>query len=165
MDMSLNKFRELVMDREAWCAAVHGVVQSWTWLSDWSELIYHGIVLCKIPNETVETQFLNYPLGGGVVLPLIVALSSFFFFFFFKSNLHFLSLWKVECLSPGIKNSAESHGCSVALVRLIVQKSLREKRYVLICEQALVSFLLYLSWATEATVSHKTLFFTNVTPL
>ena len=38
MDMGLGGLREVVMDREAWCAAIHGVTKSRTWLSNWTEL-------------------------------------------------------------------------------------------------------------------------------
>ena len=45
MDVSLSEFWELVLDREAWRAAIHEVTKSWTWLSNWTELNRFWVVV------------------------------------------------------------------------------------------------------------------------
>ena len=54
IDMSLNKLREIVKDREAWCAAAHGVTKSWTQLSDWTELIPSHAIFLEFWKSNIE---------------------------------------------------------------------------------------------------------------
>ena len=54
MDVSLSELRELVMDREAWRAAIHGVAKSWTLLSDWTELNWTVIIHFCCSNRLLQ---------------------------------------------------------------------------------------------------------------
>ena len=77
MDMSLSKLREFVMDREAWCAAIHGVANSWTRLGNWTELmpifIFPGkyITYHRFPLPAWLTLG-HYPLRSVPVAPSVI---------------------------------------------------------------------------------------------
>ena len=77
MDMSLSKPRELVMDREAWCVAVHGVTKSQTRLSDRTELMKKSVtsVMCVLFKSLSHVQFFAIHWAAARQTPLSMEFS------------------------------------------------------------------------------------------
>ena len=103
MDMGLGRLQELVMDRQAWRAVVHGVTKSQTWLSDWTELMHICIWPILWIVEKIQHKFLSLlsQIGGTCSVSSVQSLiheeaasDSHF------ALLHFFYLGLIQCLTP-----------------------------------------------------------------
>ena len=100
MDLSLSEFRELVMYREAWRAAIHGVSKSRTWLSNWSYLIWIINIVRLFSAKTTLIYILPtiyysaYQTLPSLGRSILFFLFLFLFLFFFDGYLGSLFGWK-----------------------------------------------------------------------
>ena len=111
MDVGLGELRELVMDREAWCAAIHGIAKIWTRLSDWTDLNWTNWGNFPLLPPVVECFYHEY-----INCQTVSASHNIIIFFFFSQLKWWLNcVWSLNksCI-PGIRHYWSS--CIIILI-------------------------------------------------
>ena len=143
MDMSLSKFQELVMDREAWHATVHGLTKSHTELSDWATELNWTEFMLRLVTEQIKkwVLFFSSPLSllssQRQTLPLLLV-SSFIYWLYFSLQSVYPSLKNLSSFTLPLAHPDTSLSLSLCLsvslsLCLSLSLSLSLYIYIYIC--------------------------------
>ena len=124
MDISLSEVRELVMDREAWLAAIHGVTKSWTQLSDWTEL--NMFLFCFLVFIYLAAQGLNCNKWKLWLFIKILFIFNFIFWPHFRACEILIPWPGIKPMPPAVEAQSVNHWTSREVPQLFKKFSIKK---------------------------------------